>query len=349
MHPLEFEVACLLRELIPCAEMVRFAKTGAEVTSAAVRLARAFTGREQVLCCGYHGWHDWYIGTTERHRGVPFSTRKLTHTFEYNDLSSVLDAIDDHTACVILEPVVFEPPREDFLKALQRTCQHHGALLIFDEMWTGFRLALGGAQAYFQITPDLATFSKAIANGMPLSVLAGRQDVMRYLTDDVFFFSTFGGEALSLAAAKATIKELQNKNVLPQIAERGRRLREGYNAMAEELGISYTRCIGLNFRTMVTFEPVAEQSPLVLKSYLQQELIRRGVLWSGFHNLSFAHDDQQITSLLGVYREVLPLLDRAVNKGNVAHLLQGEPIQPLFRQTSGFNTKPKVPREVPHV
>src|SRR5262249_18467666 len=225
MHPLEVDVAELIAEIVPGAESVRFSKTGCDVTSAAVRLARAFTRRDKVLCCGYHGWHDWYIGVTDRNRGVPETTRDLTHTFSYNDIDHVADGLDDDTACVILEPAVFEAPKPGFLEELKRLCHQRGALLIFDEMWTGFRLALGGAQQRFGVTADLACFSKAIANGMPLSALTGRADVMRLLEKDVFFFTTFGGEALSLAAARATIGELRGHGVPEQLDGRGSRLR----------------------------------------------------------------------------------------------------------------------------
>ena len=205
MHPLEVALAERLHAILPNAEMVRYAKTGAEATSAAVRRARAYTGRDKVLCCGYHGWHDWYVSVLGRGAGVPQAVQDLVHTFAYNDPASLRAAIDHDTACVILEPMTFELPRDGFLPEVQAICREHGALLIFDEMWTGFRLALGGAQQYFGVTPDLACYSKAIANGMPLAVLTGRAEVMRLLHEEVFFFSTFGGEALSLAAAMATL------------------------------------------------------------------------------------------------------------------------------------------------
>ena len=152
MHPLEVEVAELVREVVPGAESVRYSKTGADVTSAAVRLARAATGREKVLCCGYHGWHDWFIATTDRAAGIPAAARELSFTIPYNDLEAALAAIDDETACVILEPVTFEAPKPGYLEGLRDACGRAGALLVFDEMWTGFRLALGGAQERFGVT-----------------------------------------------------------------------------------------------------------------------------------------------------------------------------------------------------
>ena len=340
MHPLEVEVAEAIWEIVPCAESVRFSKTGADVTSAAVRLARAFTGRSKVLCCGYHGWHDWYISVTDRSLGVPASVADLTFTFEFNDLESVRRALDDDTACVILEPVVFTPPAGDFLEQVRKLCTANGTLLIFDEMWTGFRLALGGAQGFFGVIPDLATFSKAVANGMPLSVLAGRRDIMRLLDREVFFFTTFGGEALSLAAARATIEELRQRAVPEYIAMQGKAIREGYNRIAEGLGIAgYTRCTGMDFRTLVTFDSAAGD-PLELKSLVQQELIRRGVLWGGFHNVSFSHGAAEVTHLLAAYEEVLSILKNAVETNTVRRRLRGKPVEPVFRRTAGFNTRP---------
>ena len=342
VHPLEVELAEMIREVIPGAEHVRYSKTGCDVTTAAVRVARAFTKRERVVCCGYHGWHDWYISVTDRNAGIPQSTQDLSCTFDYNNLESVIDAIGDDAACVILEPQVFEAPKPGFLAELKRVCTERGTLLIFDEMWTGFRLAVGGAQEKFGVTADLACFSKAIANGMPLSVLTGRADVMRLFDKDVFFFTTFGGEALSLAAAKATIPELQAKRVPEVLAVRGARLREGYLALRKELGIEWTNIVGMDARTMVTFDGAAG-SPLEMKSFVQQELIRRGVLWTGFHNLSYSHQESDVDYILGCYREILPELDKHVKGKSIAGALRGKPVEPVFRKTSKFHTKPKAP------
>ena len=339
MHPLEVEVAEIISDIIPNAECVRFGKTGAEVTSAAVRLARAYTGRNKVLCCGYHGWHDWYIGITDRSAGVPVQVRDMTYTFQYNDSSSLEEALDDDTACVIMEPVAFEAPKDGFLKTVRKLCNRNGTLLIFDEMWTGFRLALGGAQKYFSVVPDLACYSKAIANGMPLAVLTGRRDVMGLLDEYVFFFTTFGGEALSLAAAKATIDEMIYNKVQSYLHAEGKKLKDGYNDLVRELGLDYTRCSGYDCRSIVLFDATAG-NPLELKSLVQQEMLKRGILWSGFHNVSFSHSDEDITYTLYAYRDVLKILDSAVMKGNVREQLRGEPVQPVFRKTGNFHIKP---------
>lgn len=343
MHPLEVEVAELMREVVPGAEMVRYSKTGCDVTTAAVRLARAYTKKNKVLCCGYHGWHDWYIAVTDRNAGIPAAVQDLSFTFNYNDIQSVIDGVDDDTAAIILEPAVFEAPKPGFLEELRSICDKKGIVLIFDEMWTGFRFALGGGQERFGVRADLACFSKAVANGMPISMLTGKAEIMRLLDQDVFFFTTFGGEALSLAAAKATITELRKHDVPNAIAKQGKKLREGYAAIARELSMDYTNCVGFDCRSLVTFAAngaAAGQNPLEMKSLVQQEMIKRGVLWGGFHNMSFSHSDADVEHTLAAYKQVLPILKDAVDGKSVKAKLRGEPVGPVFRKTSNFNVKP---------
>lgn len=344
MHPLEVEVAELLREVVPGAESVRFSKTGADVTSAAVRLARAFTGRETVLSCGYHGWHDWYVGVTDRDRGVPEGTKARSFTFPYGDLDALASVLDDEVACVILEPTVFEAPPAGYLDGLRRLCDRRGALLVFDEMWTGFRLALGGAQERFGVRADLACFSKAIANGMPISAVTGRADVMRLLEKDVFFFTTFGGEALSLAAADATLRALRAREVPMRLDRLGARLREGFGARAAAAGVDFARCVGFGARTMVAFSATGRATglaPLELKSLAQQELLLRGQLWTGFHTLSAAHGEREIEALLAAWEDALSTLREAADRRDVRARIRGKPVEPVFRRTSNFDLKPR--------
>lgn len=341
-HPLEVEVAELIHRIVPNAESIRYSRGGADVVSGAVRVSRAYTGKNKVLCCGYHGWHDWYISITDRNKGIPQSIQDMTFTFNYNDIQSVIDSIDDGTACIVLEPFVFEEPKDNFLQKLRDVCTKNGIVLVFDEMWTGFRISLGGAQEYFGIKADLACFSKAIANGMPLSVLTGKKEIMSLLDKDVFFFNTFGGETLSLAAAKATINEMIEKNVQTYLAKQGNKLKAGYNSIAEKLGLNYTKCSGYDCRTIITYD--AEKSgcnPLEMKSLVQQEMIKRGILWSGFHNISFSHSDDDINYTLKAYEDVLPILKTAVEEKRVKQFLKGEPVEPVFRKVGNFNIKPK--------
>ena len=340
MHPLEVELAELMRDVIPNTESVRFSKTGCDVTSAAVRLARAFTGRERVLCCGYHGWHDWYISVTDRNAGIPACTGELTHTFSYNNLESVIDAIDDGTACVILEPFVFERENGSFLKGLRDVCDRHGALLIFDEMWTGFRCAMGGAQEFFGVRADLALFSKAMANGMPISAITGRRDVMALFEKDVFFFTTFGGEALSLAASIACIEFIRDHGVIDHISGLGQRLADGIGDVIADLDMNCVGLAGYPFRTLLNFLP-SGGNPLEMKTLVQQELIRRGILWSGIHNLFYAHAESDIEYNIKAFSEALAILKDAVAKADVASRLRGEMLRPVFRKTSNFHVKPR--------
>ena len=331
IDPIEVEVAELIHELIPNAEKIRYSKAGADITSAAVRTARASTGRDQVICCGYHGWHDWYIGTTNRNRGIPKAVRELTTKIPYNDIEALKKALTPDTACFILEPVVFEEPKPGYLEEVQKLCKANGTLLIFDEIWTGFRIALGGAQEHYGIKPDLATYSKACANGLPIAILTGKADVMNVMEeDDFFFFTTFGGETLSLAATKATLLEMKEKDVPTKSAQKSAKLRDGFNAIAQQLDMTYVRSIGLDYRTMITIS-TDRGNPLELKTLLQQELIKRGVLWTGFHHISHSHTDEEIQYVLDAYQDALPVLKKAVDENTVKTMLVGEPVHPVFR------------------
>ncbi|NCD69774.1 aminotransferase class III-fold pyridoxal phosphate-dependent enzyme [Mucilaginibacter agri] len=345
MHPLEVELAELVQEVIPNAEAVKIAKTGADVCSAAIRVARAFTGRDKVFCCGYHGWHDWYIGITSRNAGIPEVIQDMTYTFEYNDIESIKAALDETVAALILEPFIFEAPAPGFLQQLAEACKANGTLLIFDEMWTGFRIALGGAQEYFDVKADLAVFSKACANGMPIALLTGRADVMELFNSEVFSYTTFGGEALSLAACVATINELRDKDVPQYLNKKGALLKDGYNSLAKLFGMEqYTKCVGYNCRSMVTFTPQAGNA-LELKTLMQQEMIKRGVLWAGFHNMCYSHTDQDIAYTLSAYHEVLPIVKEAILTNNVKGYLKGEVLEAVFRKVSNYNIKPKAVAE----
>src|SRR5207302_3507040 len=175
-HPIEIEAAEEITKMIPCAEMVRFGKNGSDATAGAVRLARAYAKRDHIAVCGYHGWQDWYIGTTSRSLGVPEATRKLTHKFTFNDLDSLRAIFKEwpgQVAAVMMEPMNMTEPKTGFLESVKELAHEQGSLLIFDETITGFRFSNGGAQDYFHVTADLATFGKGIANGYPLSAVTG--------------------------------------------------------------------------------------------------------------------------------------------------------------------------------
>ncbi|RMH09424.1 MAG: aminotransferase class III-fold pyridoxal phosphate-dependent enzyme, partial [Aquificota bacterium] len=327
-HRLEVELAEILTQIIPCAQMVRFGKNGSDVTSAAVRLARAYTGRDMVACCGYHGWQDWYIGTTTRNKGVPQEVSKLTLTFEYNNIQSLerlFDEYPDRIACVIIEPVGVEEPKGDFLQRVKELAHKHGALLVFDEVVTGFRFALGGAQEYFGVEPDLACFGKAMGNGMPISAIVGRREIME-LFEEVFFSFTFGGETASIASAIATIKYMREHDVIPQLWERGQRLLDGVKKLVEEKELEDLVVVkGYPVRFVVDF---LGEDALKLKTLFQQECAKRGILFSGSHNISFSHTEQDIQKTLEVYDQVLDIAKYAYEYKMVEELLEGRVLEP---------------------
>jgi glutamate-1-semialdehyde-2,1-aminomutase len=334
-HRLEGELAEIMCEIIPCAEMVRFGKNGSDATSGAVRVARAYTGRDKIACCGYHGWQDWYIATTTRNKGIPEEVKKLTLTFEYNKIESlekIFEENKDQIACVIMEPVGVVEPKDNFLQKVKELTHKNGAILIFDEVVTGFRFSLGGAQEYFNVIPDLACFGKAMANGYPISAIVGRREIMK-LFEEVFYSFTFGGEIVSIAAAIATIEELKNKSVIQYIWEQGRKLKDGYNVLARELGLEkYTQCIGYPPRTIITFRDENGNEDLLLRSLFQQECIKRGILFTGNHNICFSHTNKDIDYTLRVYRTVLEIIKDAIERNKVRELLEGEPVEPVFRR-----------------
>ena len=332
MHRLELEVAERLHEIIPNAESIRITKQGADACSAAVRIARAFTKRDKVAVCGYHGWHDWYIGTTTRDAGIPQAVKDLTVMIQYNNIESVKAVMTRDLACLILEPIIFEEPKDNFLHEVQALCKANGTLLIFDEMWTGFRLALGGAQEFFGIQPDLAVYSKACANGMPIAFLTGRDDVMRLFESDVFYFTTFGGEALSLAATLATLDEMKEKNVPQYLATQGQKIKDGFNALREKHGMTdYITIGGYPCRSIVNFTEKAGDT-LVLKTYLQQEMIKRGILWSSFHNMCFSHSDADVQFTLDAYDDISPTFKQLIESNSVASALKGQVVEAVFRK-----------------
>jgi glutamate-1-semialdehyde-2,1-aminomutase len=336
-HPIEIEVAERISALVPNAERVRFAKSGSDATSAAVRLARAHTGREGVVVTGYHGWHDWYIGSTARHLGVPEAVRSLVEPVAFGDLEALSAALERRphgVACVVCEPVGVLEPAPGLLRDMIELTHRHGALVVFDEVITGFRLAPGGAQQHFGVQADLVCFGKALGNGMPISALAGPADTMDGL-QDVFFSGTHGGETLSLAAARATLDILAREPVHEHLWRLGRRLQEGVVDAIEHHGLSdWVSCSGAAPWTIVSVrerEPGANTLPA--KSLVQQELIKRGILFNGSNFISYAHTDADIDAAIGAYAAAFGVLAGAL-PDEVEERLEGPPLTQAFRTPS---------------
>lgn len=333
-HPIEAEVAEIICEMVPCAEMVRFGKNGSDATSGAIRLARAFTGRDRVAVCGYHGWQDWYIGSTARNRGVPKAIQDLTHAFAYNDLNSLRELFDQFPhqfAAVILEPMNVVDPAPGFLEGVKALAHQHGALLVFDETITGFRYANGGAQELFGVVPDLATFGKGLANGYPVSAVAGRRDVMK-LMEEIFFSFTFGGEALSLAAAKATLTKLREQPVVETLNARGQAIIAGTRQVIQDHGLSDIFSVsGHPTWSFLNIRDARGATSFEIKTLWMQELLQRGFLSVGTHNVNYAHTEDDVRALLSAYGDVLPMIGDCLNKNSLKSALRCEPLVPLFK------------------
>jgi glutamate-1-semialdehyde 2,1-aminomutase len=334
MHPLEVEVAEKVTQLVPCAEMVRFGKNGSDATSAMVRVARAYTGRDRIAICGYHGWQDWYIGTTSRKDGVPVCVQELTDTFEYNNLESLerlLQEKKDEYALVILEPFSFVRPDHGFLEGVRELTKKHGSLLGFDEVITGFRVHPGGAQGLLGVTPDIASFGKGMANGLPLSCVAGKREIMKYF-DKIFFSSTFGGEVVALAAANKFLDIISDGVVLNNIALHGDKLKVNLKKIIVNCGLSkYMDCLGHGSHWGLILTPSKPEDALLWRSYLIQECTKRGYLFFGSHNPTRAHNDETMTYVMSVYSEVLPLFAERLRYNDMIHHMEGKVIDPIFR------------------
>jgi len=334
-HPLEGEVAELLCENIPCAEMVRFGKNGSDVTSAAVRLARAYTGKDIILCCGYHGWQDWYIGVTTKDAGVPKPIKNLTKTFPYNDLKSLENIFLENSgriACVIMEPVILDEPDPGFLEGVRKLCDREGALLIFDEVLTGFRFGLSGAQGRYDVIPDLSCFGKALGNGFPISAIVGRKEIMHLLENDVFFSFTFGGETLSLAAAKSTLHYLKENPVIENIWQLGSYFINCLKQIIDNYDLEdFLEVKGFPSRFVLLCKG---NDSLLIKTFIQQECIKRGELFTGSFNLSFSHDTSIVDKTCDVLDYVLRFLKYSLEYGILENLIYGQILKNVFQVRS---------------
>lgn len=333
-HQIEVLVAEKVKEIVPCAEMVRFGKNGSDATAGAVRVSRAFTGRDYVVVCGYHGWQDWYIGSTPRNLGVPKATQDLTLKFEYNNIESLeklFKEYPDKIACVVMEAMNFEWPEQGFLQAVKDVCHKHGALFVIDEMVTGFRYANGGAQEYFEVIPDLATLGKGLANGYPISMVCGRTDVMK-LFEDCFFSFTFGGETLSLAATLATMTKYQTHPVVETMTKNGQKILDGVNELIKKYDISDIFQIGGHPAwTILSIKDSGKYSLWEIKTLYMQEMMKRGILTLGTHETTYAHTDEDINYLIKCYDEVFPIIKDSIEKENLIQMLECKPLVPLFK------------------
>lgn len=327
VSPPEVEYAELCIKHIPSAGKVRFLKTGSSATEAAIRIARAYTGRKRIIRGEYHGWHEWTAAAEAvRQGGILPEVRQFIHRFEYNDLDSaegLFKQFPGEIAALITEPVILETPAPGFLEGLKELCSENGALLIFDEVVDGFRFSIGGAQAFFGVTPDLSVFGKAAGNGMPLSVVAGSRRIMDAVDASIFISTTFGGETLSLAAGCAVIRELESKPVTERIWSLGKKLKEETNAMATRVGVSI-ELKGYPCRMAFEYRDDRGRRDWLYNSLFMQECVKRGVLlgWSVFP--CYTHTDADIDKTLGVFEDAMKVYRKALDSGNPESFLEGE-------------------------
>lgn len=325
MSTVEVEAAEAVVSMIPSADQVRFFKTGAETTAAAVRVARAYTGRDIVLHHGYHGWLD-SVNATQEQPGMPQCFRDVLLPFGWNDPEGLRRLLEEHkgkVAALLMNPVdYFKVEDGAFLRQLRALCDEYGVLLLFDEIVTGYRMANGGAQEYFDVTPDLGCFAKGIANGYPVGALCGRREVMAAMEDAVIS-STYGGEAVSLAALVASHQVYREHDVPAFLARQGNRLMDGFNAAMKKHAVR-GRCFGYAPMSAIAFDYDDEDTNRHCMTYWLQESAKRGVLLrrGGLNCITFSHTDEIIDATIAVADEVLHGMAKAVAAGNLAGLLE---------------------------
>lgn len=340
---LEVDLAEAMLGLIDGADMAKFAKNGSDVTTAAVKLARAYTGRDLVAICSDHPFFsvdDWFIGTTELNAGIPDAISRMTLLFRYNDLDSLRQLFDQHPnqiACVVLEPETAVPPAPGYLAQLKQLCEERGAVLVFDETITGFRWHLSGAQKFHGVVPHLSVFGKGMGNGFAIAALLGKRDIMRLggLDHDqprVFLLSTtHGAESHGLAASLETIRVYEERHVVEVLWKQGARLQALVDRSIDENQLQgYFGLIGRPCNLSFVTRDQEKRRSQPFRTLFMQELIRGGVIGPSFV-VSFSHSDADIDRTGEVVHESLKVYRKALDEG-VEKYLEGRPVKPVYRK-----------------
>ena len=349
-HELEVELAEELCRSIDCAEMVRYAKCGGEACAVAVRIARGTTGREKILFCGYHGWHDWYLAANldrsnslDAHLlpgiepiGVPRGLAGTALPFPFGDVAALGERFDAHRgqiAAVIMEPLRSEMPPDGYLAAVARLCREHGALLIFDEISSGLRFGMQGVQGAVGVTPDMTVLAKSISNGYPMGVVVGSRAAMEP-AGRMFISSTYWSDAIGLAAALTTLRELRRRDTASYLRSFGERLKQAINEAAVAAGLA-VRCSGLAVHPHLHFEAPDAATRKKLATLYIQEMAKRGCHGYASFYLNGAQGDAELAQTAAAAREVFEILRRGLEANSLDGLLecplQDEPFQRLVR------------------
>jgi len=332
-HRLEVEVSKQISSMVPNADMVRFSKTGSDAGTATIRAARAITKREKIAYCGTGGvWHDWFTVLTSRNEGIPKIFLKMTRKFTYNDIESLkilFEDSKDDIAAVYIEPITLEYPKNNFLQKVKKLTHNNGAILIFDEVITGFRYSNGGAQEFLNIQADLAAFGKGIANGMPLGAITGKRKFMEKF-NEIFYSTTYGGETLSLAAASAVLAELKEKPVVKHFWKIGNYFNKVFNKLADEIGVNI-KLEGPSIRSIIVCRDEKNNPSLLYKSLFYQETIKRGILFGpGAVMFSYSHSNKDVKKTLKACEDSMKILKKAIETKKVSKLLKGKVMKPVL-------------------
>jgi glutamate-1-semialdehyde 2,1-aminomutase len=340
--PREVEAAETFLDCVSSADMVKFAKNGSDATTAAVKLARAYTGRDLVAICGdqpFFSTDDWFIGSTGMPDGIPERIRELTVKFRFNDastLESLFLAHPEQIACVVLEAETATAPGAGFLAEVRALCDRFGALMVLDEMITGFRWDVGGAQRVHDVVPDLSTFGKAIANGFPLAALAGKREIMergglRHTEGRVFLLSTtHGAETCSLVAGITTMRVYQDEPVIETLYRQGERLKLGVQEAARRHGVQdHLQVLGRACNLVFATKGPDGLPSQAYRTLFMQEMIACGILAPSFV-VSYSHTDSDIDRTIEAVDCAAAIYARALEDGVMQHL-EGRPVKPVFR------------------
>ena len=330
--PEESILARKITEIVPCADMVRFFKNGSDSCEGAIRLARNYTNRLKVVTVGgYHGFHDWFTASTPRNKGIPGIMSDWVLNHNYNEIKSIEKTIKSQNkeiAAVIMEPIINYEPEKGFLQRIRELTKENDIILIFDEMKTGFRLDIGGAQEYFNVTPDLAILGKGLSNGFPLSALVGRRFLMEQFEDENCFMSgSYATEKASFRAALKVLEILERGEAIRHIWETGEMLKKGVERILSKHDLGdVMKIVGLAPMTHLIISDHEGATVNEIKSFIQQECVKRGVLFVGYHHTSFAHTREDIEFTLNVYDEVFSLLSKVLEDKSLKDKLEGKTI-----------------------
>ena len=345
--PRDVELAKTLAEIIPSAEQVRFVRGGGEADMVAIRIARGYTGKDLVAFCGYHGWHDWYLAANlgdstrlDGHllpgllpMGVPKQLAGTALPFEYNNIDSLKELLESKPgqfAAIIMETTRYNHPADGFLQSVRELADRHDAVLIFDEVVTGFRMALGGAQEYFGVTPDISTFAKTISNGYPMGAVVGRREIMK-IVENQFISSSYWTDAIGTAAAIATIKKIRQTGAVDYVWKIGEELMKGLEDALRSSDLE-GHVKGWPSFFKLTFNHEDPDTLRAISTMYTRRQLARGFLCTGIHYMMTTHTAEQVQNYITAAGQSMREIKSALDNGTLMEEIDNNPSRPLFRR-----------------